>query len=249
VASKAEGSTGPGLGPAVRAAATDLYYHSWRLVPANVLWSGVVLLVAGLALIAPPLLVLAPLVALPVAGLFRMTTRIARGEAVSFWDGIAAWRHELLATVGLGASLLVAAVVFGSNVVTGLLAGTPAGWAFATLAGWGLVGTWLYGWVAWPVLVDPARAERPVRERLRLAALLVLAYPVRFGVLGLTLAVLLLASAIAIVALVMVSLAFAALVAARFVLPAADRFEARLARHPQPDAGPPRESEGVAART
>ncbi|HXI80367.1 MAG TPA: hypothetical protein VNM34_06060, partial [Verrucomicrobiae bacterium] len=75
------------------------------------------------------------------------------------------------------------------------------------------------------------------------------AYPVRFGVLGLTLAVLLLASAIAIVALVMVSLAFAALVAARFVLPAADRFEARLSIHPQPDAGPPPESDGVAART
>jgi hypothetical protein len=249
VASRAERSIVPGLGSAVRAAASDLYYNSWRLVPANLLWAVVVFVVAGLALVAPPLIVLVPLVALPFAGLFRMTTRIARGEAVSFWDGIEAWRHDVPATLGLGASLLVAAVVFGSNVVNGLLDGTPVGWVFAALAGWGLVGTWLYAWVAWPVLVDPVRAEQPVRQRLRLAALLVLAHPVRFGVLGLVLAVLLVASLIAIVALVVVSLAFAALVAARFVLPAADRLEARLALHAPPAAELPPESDGVALRT
>jgi hypothetical protein len=236
VASRAEPAPArTSLAGAFRAAASDLYFNSWRLLPANVIWSVVVLAMITMAMLAPPLVVLAPLAALPVAGLFRMTTRIVRGEAVSFWDAIDAWRHEVLATLGLGAALLVAIVVLGSNAITGLAAGTPLGWAFATLALWGLIATWLYAWMAWPLLADPARATRPIAERLRLAGLLVLASPGRIGWLGLLLAVFLVASAIAIVALVTVSVAFAALVAARYVLPAADRLEARLARRLEPD--------------
>jgi hypothetical protein len=232
-----------------RAAAGDLYFNSWRLVPANLLWSVVVLVVAGLAIALPPLLLLAPVAAVPIAGLFRMTTRIARGESVSFSDAIDAWRHEVPTTLGLGAALLVATIVLASNAYTGLLAATLLGWAFATLALWGVVATWLYAWVAWPILVDPARAGRPVRERLRLAGLLVLASPGRIGALGLILAVFLMASTVAIVALVTISVAVAALVAARSVLPAADRLEARLAVRPEPEAEVGPESDGVTVRT
>ena len=235
----------PSLRGAIRAAATDFYFHSWRLLPANVLWAAVAIAIVAIAILLPPLIVLAPLAALPVAGIFRIATRIVRGESVSFWDGIASWRSELLPSLALGAALLGATVVFGFNVISGILADSLPGWAFATLAFWGLVGTWLYAWIAWPILLDPARAAEPARERLRLAALLVLAHPVRVVGLGLVLAVLIVLSAVAVVALMTVSVAFAALVAARYVLPAADRLEARLGGRRLGD----READGRPAET
>jgi hypothetical protein len=54
------------------------------------------------------------------------------------------------------------------------------------------------------------------------------------GSLGLILAALLVVSTIAIVALVTVSVGFSALVASRYVLPAADRLESQLAASPSP---------------
>jgi uncharacterized membrane protein YesL len=235
VASRAEpltrsaGPAGPGLGTAIRAALSDGYYHSWRLVPANLVWAFVALAVAVTVVVFPPGIVVAPVLALPTAGVFRIATRIARGEAVSFWDAIDAWRTNVVATLGLGAAAVLAAVVLSANTVIGLGADSPPGWAMATLAAWGLVALWLVAWTAGPLLADPARADQPVRERLRLAALLVLAHPIRIGALGLALAVFLVLSTIAIAALVTVSVSFAALVASRYVLPAADRLEERLA--------------------
>jgi hypothetical protein len=219
----------PSLGSAVRAAARDVYYHSWRLLPANVVWTVAAILLAVVALVAPAGILLLPLLALPTAGIFRITTRIARGESVSFWDAVDAWRADVIPTLGLGAGLSLATVVLVANAGTGLSSGSPLGWAFATLAAWGLVAAWVFAWVTWPLLVDPARAARPAADRLRVAGLLLLAHPVRLGALGLALALFLAASAAAVVALATVSLAFAALVASRYVLPAADRLEDRLA--------------------
>jgi uncharacterized membrane protein YesL len=235
VASRAEPIPAPpSLRGAIRAAATDFYFHSWRLLPANVLWAVVALAIVALAILIPPLLVLAPLAALPTAGIFRIATRIVRGESVSFWDGIAAWRSDLRPALALGTGLLGATVILGFNVATGLLSDSLPGWAFATLAFWGLVATWLYAWVAWPILLDPARATAPARERLRLAALLILAHPLRVAGLGLVLAVLIVVSTAAVVALVTVSVSFGALISARYVLPAADRLEVRLATRTTP---------------
>jgi hypothetical protein len=229
VASRAEPlPSPPSLRASLRAAATDFYFHSWRLLPANVLWAAVVLAILAAALLSPPLVLLAPLAALPIAGIFRMATRIVRGESVSFWDGMDAWRGEVRPALALGTGLVVALVVLGFNLVSGLFSDSMLGWALATLALWGLVAAWLYAWVAWPILLDPARRTSPGRERLRLAALLVLAHPIRVGALGLILIVLLLASTVAMVPLLTVSVAFSALVSARYVLPAADRLEARL---------------------
>jgi hypothetical protein len=235
VASRAEPIPAlPSLRGATRAALTDFYFHSWRLLPANVLWAVVALAIVALAILMPPLLVLVPFAALPTAGIFRIATRIVRGESVSFWDGIAAWRSDLRPSLALGTGLLGATIVLGFNVATGLLSDSLLGWAFATLAFWGLVATWLYAWVAWPILLDPARAAEPARERLRLAALLILAHPLRVGGLGLVLAVLIVVSAVAVVALMTVSVAYGALVSARYVLPAADRLEVRLAARTAP---------------
>lgn len=216
------------IGGAIRAAGREGYYHSWRLVPANLVWSVVAIAVAALVLVTPVAIVLVPLAALPTAGLFRVTTRIVRGQAVSFWDSIDAWRTDPIATLAIGAGFAAAAVVLGFNVVSGLTSDSPLGWGLATLATWGLLAAWLLAWTVWPILVDPARAERPVADRLRLAGLLVLAHPIRLGLLGLVLGLFLAVSTLAVVALVTVSVAFSALVATELVLPAADRLEARL---------------------
>jgi len=230
----ADRSPAPSVGGAIRAAARQGYYHSWRLVPANLVWSVVSIAVVALVLVTPVAIVLLPLAALPTAGLFRVTTRIARGEAVSFWDAIDAWRTEALMTFAIGAGFVGASVVLGFNVISGLTSDSPVGWGLATLAAWGLLVTWLLAWTAWPILVDPARAGRPVTDRLRLAALLVLAHPVRLGLLGITLGLFLLVSTVAVVALATVSVAFSALVASELVLPAADRLEARLVSRGSP---------------
>ena len=216
------------LGGAIRSALGDLYEHSWRLVPANIVWSIVAVAVLFAAVVAPIGLLLVPLLAFPTAGLFRMTTRIARGDAVSFWDSIAAWRRDALATLLLGGALSLAAVVLSVNFVSGILTQTVIGWAFATLAFWGLVAAWLIAWTAWPILADPHRDRWPARERARLAARVVLAHPIALAVLGVLLLAFLVASAVAIVAILTVSVALAALIAARYVLPAADRLDAQL---------------------
>jgi hypothetical protein len=219
---------GPSLRRAIREALGDLYYHSWRLVPGNVLWSFTALAVLLAVIVSPVGVAALPVLAVPTAGLFRMTTRIARGGTVSFWDAAAAWRTELGWTLALGAGLAICALVLGTNVVTGLVSATPLGWAMATLALWGLVAAWLFAWTVWPIVTDPWRAAWPVRERVRLAAVLLLAHPIRIAALGVVLAAFLAVSTVAFVALLLVSVAIASLVAARYVLPAADRLDRQI---------------------
>jgi hypothetical protein len=230
VASRAEPvlAAAPGLRAAVRVAATDFYFNSWRLVPANLLWGAVFIgLLVGSSL-QPAVAVLAPLLAVPTVGIFRMAALVARGEGATFRDGLAAWQTMFVPTLLLGMALAGCAVVLIGNIALGLLNGGVVGWSLATLAAWGLLATWVVGWTAWPLLVDPARANRPVQARLRIAVLLVVAEPGRMAALGVLLAILIAASAVAFAALVSISVAFAALVVSRYVLPAADRLEARL---------------------
>jgi uncharacterized membrane protein YesL len=244
VASRAEAlpaqarTPSPGFGAAVRAALSDAFYHSWRLVPANIVWAVTAIAVAGVGILSPLGILILPLLAIPTAGIFRITTRIVRGDAVSFWDAIAAWREDVRASLALGVAFTAALVVLGANTVIGLTGASPLGWALATLAAWGLLVAWLAAWTCWPIVTDPARADQPLRARLRLAGLLVVAHPVRIGALAIGLAIFLGLSTIAIVALVTVSVSFAALVASRLVLPAADRLEASLAE-PAPDVRRP----------
>ena len=114
-------SAGASLGGAARAALSDLYYHSWRLVPANVVWSVTAIGVLVAVIVAPVGLVALPALALPTAGLFRMAGRIVRGQAVSFWDAADAWRNDVRATLALGVGLSLVAIMLAFNVATGLL--------------------------------------------------------------------------------------------------------------------------------
>lgn len=218
----------PSLRRALRAALSDLYFHSWRLVPANIVWSAVMIVALLASILAPIGLLLLTFLAIPTAGLFRMAARIARAEPVSFWDAASAWRHDLRSTLLVGGAFVLLAVVLSVNLVSGILAQSFAGWAFATLAFWGLVAVWLIAWAAWPLVCDPWRATWPLRDRLRLAVLLVIAHPIRLAVLGAVLLALLIASSVAIVAILTVSVAIAAVLDARFVLAAADRLDAQL---------------------
>ena len=213
----------------VRQALGDFYFNSWRLVPLNLIWGAAAVGLWILWIVQPATIVLAPLLAFPTAALFRVAALIHRGEQASFWDGLRVWRTHGAAILVLGIAIAACSAMFLVNIGVGLASGSFVGWTIATLAAWGALATWLLAWTTWPILLDPARADRPVRERLRTAGLLVLAFPVRLAALGGLLAVIVLASALAVVALLSVSAAIAVLVATRFTLPAADRLERQLA--------------------
>ncbi len=216
----------PRLGAATRAAAIDVFYNSWRLVPANLLWGAGFLALLLLWEAGAPLLSIlaAPLLGLPTVGLYRMAALVARGESVSFSDGVDAWRRFGGRALGLGAAFTALAIVFGVNILLGVTSGDVLGWGLATTAAWGLVITSIIACVAWPLAVDPRREEMRLPAIIRLALLLVIAFPLRMAALSAVVVVVLIASTLGFVVLMMISVAFVALLSARFVLPAADRF-------------------------
>ena len=219
----------PRLGLAVRSAAGDFYVNSWRLVPANLVWAAGFLLLLLLGGAGSPILaaLFAPLLAFPTFGLFRMAGLIHRGNGVSAADSLRAWRTMWPRILILGTVSVGAAIVFLTNVAVGLVRQDVVGVGIATAAAWGLLAMAVLTAIVWPLAADPNRAERPFRDILRLAALLAIAFPVRFGALTLVLLVILGISTVMFVALLTVGIAFVSLVAARYVLPAADRLEAR----------------------
>lgn len=221
----------PGLRGALRAAAVDFYYQSLRLIAANVLWGLGLLAVVVVTLGGGPLvtLVAAPFLAIPYAGVVRLAAQTARGEDVVLSDVARAYRRHALAAIALGVVTTVVVVLLSSNVLIAGAMGGVAGWTFGTLAVAGLVIGWVASFPVWVVLVDPARDAMPLRQRLRLAVLLVLAAPGRCALLGAVLAAVLAVSTVLFAALVTISVAYAALVAARYLLPLSDRLEAWLA--------------------
>jgi len=223
------GSRPAGILGALRAALGDAYFHSWRLVAANVSWSLVACALTVAVAVAPLALVTLPLLAIPTAAIFRVTTRIVRRRSVSFWDGYRGIRGQLGTILGLGLGFTVTGLVLGLNVLTGLTSAGAVGWAIATLAAWGLVAAWVLAWTVWPVVVDPERETTPARDRLRLAGLLALAHPIRLGALSLAIGALLVLSTAAVAPVLTISIALGALWSSHVVLPAADRLEALLA--------------------
>ena len=215
------------MGPSLRLAVDDLYHHSPRLVAANLIWGACLL--AWLVLVAAvPLTILAvPLLGIPTAGVFGLAGRIVRGGPVSVGDALRPWRDARLArdATVLGALVTYPAIVLGTNVLAGLSTGSPLGWAMATLAGWGLVATWLLAWIAWPVVLDPAAATVPLVDRLRLSAAVAARAPGTTAATALVLAIVVVVGLVLVVALLAVAMAFAALIATRRVLPVVDRLE------------------------
>jgi hypothetical protein len=227
------------LGTAVRDAAWDFWTHSVRLVPANIIWGAALLALFVVALQVGPLafFALLPLLAIPLAGVVRLAALAARRQDVVLSDAFAAYRRYVVPALVGGAIAVATALVFLANVFLGAKVGGPLGWAFATLAGWGLLATWVGALPFFVLLVDPAREHVPAARKVRLVALLVVAAPGRMIALGALLALILVPSAIAFAALITISVAFASLVAARFILPLADALEASLAATAAQGAG------------
>jgi hypothetical protein len=212
----------------------DLYFQSIRIVPANILWGIGFLAALGVGIGGGPIatLVIAPFLAIPYVGVVHLAALAARGRDVVLSDVWRAYRVYGLTALGIGVVVTLGVAILASNVAIGAATGGLMGWVFATLAASGLLAIWVVGFPLWILLVDPDRADRPLPDRLRLAALLVLAAPGRFAVLAILLSILLLVSAVAFAALLTISVAYASLVAARFVLPLADRLETWLAAQP-----------------
>jgi hypothetical protein len=219
---------------AVRAALSDFYFNSMRLVPANVVWGGVAVLVVLVGLVWPVGVVLAsPLLALAGVVVFRVAAGIVRQDhGITLREALSFARRVVIPASALGIGAVLAVAVLVTNLALGLTSFEATGWLVATLAGWGLVALWCWTLVAWPLLADPARADRPVRARLELAATLLLGDPIRFAGLGLIAAVIVVLSTILTAALLTVSVAFVALVSCRVVLATADRLEASLGLGP-----------------
>jgi len=216
---------------ALRGATVDLYYQSIRLVPANLAWGATVLVLGwiavsigiGLALLGTPVL------AVPLVGVYRLAGHVTRREEVVLSDAWTAMRERWVAALAIGAALVVAAVLLGTNIQIGLESDSPLGWAFATVAGWTLVATVIYAIVVWPLLADPDRRAVPARAAARLAGLVVLAAPIRVAGLALVVVALGIVSTILFALVLSISIAYIALLSCRVVLPEADRLAERLA--------------------
>lgn len=212
----------------VREAASDLYYHSPRLFVANLLWGVVLLATLWLGMSAPPLLLIGGVTLVPISiGLMRMATSVVReGHTVMSDFAVAfrprAWRHMAL---GLGHLMLL--VVAAVDLLIGVQLGGMLGTFLAVSAIYMLFVVWGLGVSCWPVILDPLRGDEPMRQKLRLGVAVALTGPVRLTGVALLLATFLAVSTVLAALLLTVALAFVFLVAARYVLPAADRLEGR----------------------
>jgi len=212
----------------LREAASDLYYHSLRLVAGNLLWGVVLLATLWLGVTAPPLLLIGGVALVPISiGLMRMATSVVReGHTVMSDFGAAfrprAWRH-----LALGIGQLMLLVVAAVDLLIGVQLGGMLGTFLAMSAIYMLFAVWGLGVTCWPVLLDPLRDDEPIRQKLRLGVAVALTGPVRLTGVALLLIAFLAVSTILAALLLTVAVAFVFLVAARYVLPAADRLEGR----------------------
>jgi len=216
------------IGAALRQSLRDLYFNSWRLAPANLLW-GLVLI---LAIVAGPFTIIGVglfiLLVLPTVGLYRMGGLIARGEPAAFTDFLGAMGRYGPVSLAIAVGATVLAFVLATNVLVGIREASPLGWFVSAMALWGLVGLGMFLTAFWPILVDPERPGVGLRQRLWLAGLAVIGRPMRMLGLTVVIAVILAISSVFFAAIVLVSVAYVAVLSARVVLPLVDEVEARL---------------------
>ncbi|MEK6721048.1 MAG: hypothetical protein AABZ33_10320 [Chloroflexota bacterium] len=209
----------------LRTASVDFYFNSWRLVPANATWGLLLVAVILVSVTWRPAAVLLIAIAIPTAGLHRMAARIYRGDRTSLWDFTAGMRRWAAPALGIGAGASLLVVALTANIVTGLEAGGVVGWTLSLLALYGEIAVAMFLVAAWPIVVDPRREHVPLRLRLRLAAIVILARPGRMGALTCVISAVLLGSTVLLAALLTVSVAFVSLVATHYVLPMADQLD------------------------
>jgi len=211
----------------IRVAAEDLYYHGVRLVVANLIW-GMGALATAFLLTRTPVGALALVAMIPLSiGLMGMATALVRERSVVMSDFARAIGARFWRLMALGLAQLGLIIIAGFDLLLGLSLGGIVGLVLALVAFYTTLAVGLLSLTVWPIVTDPERRAEPVRAGVRLGALLVLAHPVRIGALAFLLAVLTVASTILVAAIITFAAAYIALVAAHFVLPAADRLEGR----------------------
>ena len=208
-------------------AAEDLYYHGVRLVVTNLIW-GMGALATVYLLTRTPVGAVALVAMIPISiGLMGMATALVRERSVVMSDFARAIGARFWRLLALGLAQLGLLVIAGFDLLLGLQLGGILGLVLALVAFYSALAVWLVALTVWPIVTDPERRDEPVRACVRLGALLVLAHPVRIGALAFLLAVVTVASTILAAAIITFAAAYMALVAAHFVLPAADRLEGR----------------------
>jgi hypothetical protein len=215
----------PGIREACRLALADLYHHSIRLVAVNLVWGLGLLLLLGIATAGAPLLALvaSPVLALPLVGMARLAGEIVRGRDVVLSD--AWWAIRALAGRALAAGALIGAggVVLLANIGIGLTAPGAPSLALAVAAAWGLLALVLVALPFWVLLADPAREGRGIAGAAREVTTLLLVEPTRLLALTLVVGAVVVVGTALVAAILTVGVAYAVLVTARVVVPAADR--------------------------
>lgn len=211
----------------LRTAAEDLYYHGVRLVVANLVW-GIAAVLTAYAVSRSLLGLLALVIMVPLtAGLMGMATALVRERSLVMSDFLRPLRGRVWRILALGAVQLLVTVVAAFDLALGIQIGGIVGLVMAIVAFYTGIALWVLAWTMWPIVTDPERSAEPIRAGVRLAALLVLAHPIRLGLMALLLGAITLASTILAAAIITFAAAYVALVAAHFVLPSADRLEGR----------------------
>ncbi len=216
------------LDGALRLAASDFYFNSWRFVAANVAWALSLLAVLFLAMLWTPFLALLVLLAAPLVGLHAMAARLVRDEPANLDDFVAGTRRHGLHAAVVAAIAAVLGAVLVTNVFTGFAADGPLGWFLGATAIYGLIALTMYLVALWPVLADPNRADMSLRRKLQVAGLILIGRPVRLLLVTLVVVVILAVSTVMLAGIVLFGVAFTSIVATRWVLPAADELESRF---------------------
>ena len=223
----------PRVGRVLREAVSDLYYNSFRFLGANMLLGASLIVILLAAVGSAWLLALLPLAAVPAAGTMRMATSLVRHRHADFGDFTEVVGRPVM-VLGLGLAQGVVALVLVIDLWLGGAIGGAFGVLLSVSALYGLLIGWTYAAVAWTLILDPERDDMPISARLRLAAVILLAHPIRVGGYLLLVGLVLALSAVAIAPFLTFTVALAWLAIAHFVLPVADRIEGRLTRIVEP---------------
>ncbi|MGH3103502.1 MAG: hypothetical protein ACRDN6_05330 [Gaiellaceae bacterium] len=204
------------VGGALRAALADTYHQSWRLVLLNAALSAAVVPLLVAALWVPVALVVAILVAGPLAlALMHCAVTLAQTEELSLRCWPAGVR--LLWRRGLVLGLLVGVVVVAGIVAVEAYARADA-WPLAALVLYVLAAFVALQLVLWPLAVSEPRA--PLRSVLRSAATVFFQRPLELAALAAALAAVnLVGAAAALMPFLTLTVAYSFLAAAHFTLP------------------------------
>jgi uncharacterized membrane protein YesL len=217
----------PSIPQVARLAAVDFYFNSWRFAAANLAWALGLLVVLFLAVLWPPAILAAVLLAAPVAGIHRMAALLTRGEAASLGDFAEGARRFGLQASGIAAGAAILGAVLVTNLATGFASDGPFGWFLGATALYGLVALAMYLVGIWPLLVDPNHEAAPLRRKVQLAGLVVIGRPGRLLAVTALMIAVLLVSIVLLAGIVLFGVAFASLIGTRWVLPVVDELEAR----------------------